>query len=150
MKAKKIFSLLPVTILMLNITLNSYGQENKNEPWKADQLMQPPELAKIINDEKAIQPVVLSIGPGAVIKGSVDIGAAKEDENIKKLKEQLSKYPKDAVIILYCGCCPFEHCPNIRPAFRLMSEMKFTNGKLLNLEHNIKIDWMNKGYPVQE
>ena len=91
---------------MLNITLNSYGQENKNEPWKADQLMQPPELAKIINDEKAKKPVVLSIGPGAVIKGSVDIGAAKEDENIKKLKEQLSKYPKGAVIILYCGCCP--------------------------------------------
>ena len=137
-------------MLLIALSINSYGQSVNNEPWTAAQLMQPAELSKIIKDEKAKQPIVLSIGPGAVIKGSVDIGAAKEEENIKKLKTQLSRYSKDAVIILYCGCCPFEHCPNIRPAFQLLNEMKFTNGKLLNLEHNIKIDWMNKGYPVQE
>jgi hypothetical protein len=27
--------------------------------------------------------------------------------------------------------------------------MRFTNYKLLDLPHNIKIDWINKGYPTQ-
>jgi len=50
--------------------------------------------------------------------------------------------------VIYCGCCPFEHCPNVRPAFQLLNEMKFTNQKLLNLSTNLKTDWIDKGYPV--
>ena len=150
MKTKNILLMLSASIIMTSLVLTSYGQYEKNEPWTIDQLMQPGELAKIITDKKAKQPIILSIGPGAVIKGSIDIGAAHEEESFKKLKEQLSNYSKDAAIVLYCGCCPFERCPNIRPAFQLLNEMKFTNAKLLNLEHNIKTDWMNKGYPVQD
>ena len=81
------------------------------------------------------------------IKNSIDIGPARDSLNIIKFKEQLSKLPKDAPIVIYCGCCPFEHCPNIRPAFALLNEMKFTRHKLLNIEHNIKTDWISKGYP---
>jgi alkanesulfonate monooxygenase len=40
-----------------------------------------------------------------------------------------------------------DRCPNIRPAFSLLNEMKFTHAHLLNLEHNIKTDWVAKGYP---
>lgn len=76
------------------------------------------------------------------------MGPAKEKENLEKFRQQLIKLPKDAQIIIYCGCCPFEHCPNIRPAFSLLNEMKFTNQKLLNLTHNIKIDWIDHNYPV--
>ena len=57
----------------------------------------------------------------------------------------LNKLDKNTEIVLVCGCCPFEHCPNIRPSFELMTEMKFTNQKLLNLSHNLKVDWINKG-----
>ncbi|HEY4149447.1 MAG TPA: rhodanese-like domain-containing protein, partial [Chitinophagaceae bacterium] len=80
--------------------------------------------------------------------GSIDIGPARDKDNLDKLKKQLLALPKDADIIIYCGCCPFEHCPNVRPAFSLLNEMQFTHHKLLNLEHNIKIDWISKGYPV--
>jgi thiosulfate/3-mercaptopyruvate sulfurtransferase len=63
------------------------------------------------------------------------------------MRQQLSKILKDARIVIYCGCCPLEHCPNVRPAFILLNDMKFTNAQLLNLEHNVKTDWIDKGYP---
>ena len=52
------------------------------------------------------------------------------------------------MVVVYCGCCPFEHCPNIRPAMAVLKEMNFTDYYLLNLLRNIKINWIDKGYPV--
>jgi len=115
--------------------------------WTNDQLLQPSELAATIKDNKEIS-VIFSIGPGAVIPHSRDMGMIKEEENMKKSKGELEALPRDTGIIIYCGCCPYEHCPNVRPAIELLREMKFTHYKLLDLPHNIKIDWINKGYPT--
>ena len=115
--------------------------------WTNDQLLQPSELAATIKDNKEIS-VIFSIGPGAVIPHSRDMGMIKEEENMKKFKGELEALPRDTGIIIYCGCCPYEHCPNVRPAIELLREMKFTHYKLLDLPHNIKIDWINKGYPT--
>lgn len=115
--------------------------------WTNDQLIEPSELSAIIKSGKNI-PVIVSVGPGAIITGSKDIGMVKETDNLKKFKEQLDSLSKDAPVIIYCGCCPFEHCPNVRPAIQLLKDMNFTSYKLLNLPHNIKIDWIDKGYPT--
>jgi len=115
--------------------------------WTNDQLLQPSELAATIKDNKEIS-VIFSIGPGAVIPHSRDMGMIKEEENMKKFRGELEPLPRDTSIIIYCGCCPYEHCPNVRPAIELLMEMKFTHYKLLDLPHNIKIDWINKGYPT--
>ena len=147
---KKQLRLFITVLLIVGISVNSIGQAANTEPWTENQLMPPAELAKVINDKNAPQPIVFSIGPDAIIKNSIDIGPAHEKEYISKFREALSKLPKDANIVIYCGCCPFEHCPNIRPAFQLLNEMKFTNQKLLSLQTNIKVDWINKGYPVSE
>ena len=117
--------------------------------WTNDQLLQPSELATALKDNKDVS-VILSIGPGAVIPHSKDMGMIKEEGNMKKFKQELESLPKDTSIIIYCGCCPYEHCPNVRPAIELLKEMKFTNYKLLDLPHNIKIDWINKGYPTAQ
>lgn len=117
------------------------------EPWTAKQLMAPADLAAMIHDPNAKKPVIICVGPGALIKGSLDMGPANEKENLEKLKQQLNKLSRDANVVIYCGCCPFEHCPNIRPAFTLINEMKFSNAHLLNIKHNIKTDWIAKGYP---
>ena len=116
--------------------------------WTSDQLIQPSELAATIKSNKEI-PIIFSVGPGAIIPHSKDICMVKEKENIKKLKEQLRSLPRDTQIVVYCGCCPYEHCPNVRPAIQLLKELKFTNYKLLDLPHNIKMDWINKGYPTE-
>jgi len=115
--------------------------------WTNDQLIEPAGLSAAIKANKEI-PVILSIGPGAIIPHSRDVGMIKEAENMTKFKDQLADLPKDTAIVVYCGCCPFERCPNVRPAIQLLKDMKFTNYKLLDLPHNIKIDWIDKGYPT--
>lgn len=129
------------------VTKVSIAQNPVN--WTTDQLLAPASLAQSIKNSKDV-PVILSIGPGAVIKNSIDIGSIKEQENLDSFKKQLTALPKDTSIVVYCGCCPFEHCPNVRPAIAAMKELKFTNYKLLNLEHNVKTDWLDKGYPSRQ
>ena len=140
--------LIVITLIMSSRVFSSFKKQQKDEPWTQKQLLKPADLVKTLNDPEAKQPYVFSIGPGAIIKASIDIGDAKNKENLNKLEQQLSKLPKDADIVIYCGCCPFDKCPNIRPAFTLLNEMKFTNQKLLSLQHNIKVDWIDKGFPI--
>ena len=149
MKTKTI-SFLVVSIVTATLALTLFSFEGGKEPWTQQQLLAPADLAKILNNPKSSQPVVFSIGPQAVIKGSIDIGPARDKANLNKLKERLEKMPKDANIVIYCGCCPFDRCPNVRPAFELLNKMQFSNHKLLNLPHNLKADWIDKGYPTNE
>jgi thiosulfate/3-mercaptopyruvate sulfurtransferase len=121
-----------------------------SEPWTNSQLMAPADLAAKLRHPETNKTLVYSVGPGALIRGSVDMGPAHVKENLDKLKQALEKLPKNADIVIYCGCCPFDKCPNIRPAFSLLVEMKFTNAHLLNIEHNIHTDWVAKGYPSVE
>ena len=142
--------LLASALLVSSLVFISFKKQQKEEPWTQGQLLDPSDLAETLNNSKTNQLYIYSIGPGATIKNSIDIGPGQNKENLDKLKEQLSKLAKDANIVIYCGCCPFKHCPNIRPAFTLLNEMKFTNQKLLNLSHNIKMDWIDKGFPVNQ
>ncbi|HYC29204.1 MAG TPA: rhodanese-like domain-containing protein [Chitinophagaceae bacterium] len=132
--------------LLVLICKTSAAQNPIN--WTNDQLVQPSELSATIKANKQL-PVIFSVGPGAVIPHSEEIGMVRETENLKKFKDQLANLPKDTQIVVYCGCCPYDHCPNVRPAIQLLKEMKFTNYKLLDLPHNIRIDWIEKGYPTQ-
>ncbi|WP_415158475.1 rhodanese-like domain-containing protein [Parafilimonas sp.] len=117
--------------------------------WTDKQLMQPSELAGIIkNNPKDV--TIISVGPFNTIPGAINVGMVSEQENMDKFKAQLSALNKDAKIVVYCGCCPYEHCPNVRPAIDALKQMKFTGFYLLNLPDNLKIDWINKGYPVTQ
>lgn len=122
----------------------------QTEPWTKEQLMKPATLAEILQDKKASKPVVYNIGPSGKIPGSVYIGATQEKENLKKLEKAIKLLPKNTEVVLYCGCCPFEHCPNIRPAFQLLKENKIQKPWLLDLPANLKADWIDKGYPIEE
>jgi hypothetical protein len=145
MKTSGVYSLL-ASVLTLFAFQQCKAQEPKPENWTSEQLMQPADLAQALNDNKNI-PLIYCVGPGVVIPHSIDIGMTDKPENIQKLKDSLNKVSRDANIVIYCGCCPFARCPNVRPAIALLKEMKFTNYHLLNLPHNIKTDWISKGYP---
>ena len=120
-----------------------------DEPWTDKQLKDPAVLAAAIADSKAPRPIIFNIGPVQQIKGAIAIGPASKNANLEKLKQQLAKLPVDKEVIIYCGCCPFSRCPNVRPAFELLQKMKFKNAKLLNLPSNLKDDWISKGYPLE-
>lgn len=134
---------------MLMFSSGMYAQQ-KQELWSNSQLLEPQNLADRINQNQTNNLVILSVGPDAIIKGSVDIGATVEQENLKKLKNYLKNVPKDKEVVIYCGCCPFDKCPNIRPAFKVLKDMGFKNPKLLNLPKNIKVDWLDKDYPTND
>jgi len=127
-----------------------FSSQGQNDPWTPQQLLAPADLAKVLNNPKAPQPIVFCIGMDAVIKGSINVGPAMKAENLNTLKQKLTKLPKDSQIVVYCGCCPFSRCPNIRPAMKLLQDMQFTNYKLLDLPQNVKVDWIDKGYPMCE
>ena len=122
------------------------GAQQPKANWTPQQLLEPSSLAEDLRSGKK-QPLIFSVGPGAVIPGSIQIGMTKEKENLQKLEQQIKKLPKDKPIVIYCGCCPFDHCPNVRPAIQMLKDLKFTHYQLLNLPHNIKQDWIAKGYP---
>ena len=145
----KIILLFSVVVALMFFAFNTSVRKDK-EPWSKEQLMEPADLAKIIIDASEKKLIIYSVGPGANIKGCIEMGAAQEKENLDKLKTALSKLDKNTEIVILCGCCPFEHCPNIRPSFELLNEMKFTNHKLLNLPKNLKVNWIDKGYPMND
>lgn len=143
---KKLLSIkLFVLTTILFFAIDSRGQNPVN--WTNKQLIEPSELAAAIKNQKTA-PMIFSVGPAATIPHSIDIGMVKDKPNLDKFKHELNKLPKQTKIVVYCGCCPYEHCPNVRPAIDVLKEMKFTNYFLLNLPNNIKKDWIDKGYPT--
>jgi hypothetical protein len=131
------------------VTCGRAADTDTGEPWTDKQLKEPAALAAAIKDPKAVKPVIFNIGPVNQIKGAIQIGAVSDDANLDLLRKKLAALPKDKEVVIYCGCCPFQRCPNVRPAFELLKELKFTNAKLLNLPNNLKTDWISKGYPVE-
>ena len=146
----KILIFLFVSIATSVFATNEFSSQGQNDPWTVQQLLAPADLAKVLNNPKSPQPLVFSIGMQAIIKGSIDIGPTMRAENLNVLKQKLNKLPKNSQIVVYCGCCPFSRCPNIRPAMELLKNMQFTNYKLLNLPDNVKVDWIDKDYPMNE
>lgn len=126
------------------------------EPWTERELVGVAELAKVIADSDSKKPIILDIGVasmlrgGLMIKGSTVIGPATDARNLEKLRTVASAYAKDAELVIYCGCCPFKDCPNIRPAFKLLKEMKFTRLKLLDIPKNLAADWITPGFPTEK
>ncbi len=149
MKTKSLTFLLLLVVTSVFAT-TEFSCQGQSDPWTPQQLLAPADLAKVLNNPKAAQPIIYSIGMQAIVKGSIDIGPAMRAENLNTLKQKLGKLPKNSQIVVYCGCCPFSRCPNVRPAMELLKSMQFTNYKLLNLPQNVKVDWIDKGYPMSE
>lgn len=114
----------------------------------------PEDLAKQLQSARSV-PLIFNVGPHTLyeqahIRGSEYIGATSSEEGRAKLRERVKSLPKNTAIVLYCGCCPWEHCPNIRPAFAELQQLGFTNVKTLYVAHNIGADWVDKGYPTEK
>ena len=117
-----------------------------------ERVIQPEELARIIHDPGKDKPVILQVGSRVLfeqahIPGSEYIGAASTEAGLQSLKKRVEALPKNQAIVLYCGCCPWNHCPNVQPADKALSSWGFTNVKTLYIGTNFGVDWVQKGYP---
>ena len=116
-------------------------------------LIQPQELASILQATKA-KPLILNIGPRmlynqAHIPGAEYIGAGSDAQGREALRTRVKSLPKKQTIVLYCGCCPWSHCPNVHPAYKELFELGYTNVKVLYIANNFGADWVDRGYPTE-
>jgi thiosulfate/3-mercaptopyruvate sulfurtransferase len=137
----------------LSLALFAQSPANAPDPWKDSDLIQPQALAARLTSS-APKPRILYVGfpilyRSTHISGAELAGPASKPDGLQLLKESAAKLPRDQELIIYCGCCPWDHCPNVRPAFRLLHEMGFTRLKLVTIPTNLSTDWITKGYPVE-
>ncbi len=126
-----------------------------DDPWTADRLLEAGQLAKIVSDQHNHSPLILYVGPAVLYKkahvpGAKSIGPASKPDGLKNLQREAQTLGRDGELVLYCGCCPWKVCPNIRLAFKTLQNMGFKRVKVLYLPHNFKLDWANKGFPVRQ
>ena len=118
------------------------------------QLIQPQDLLAALQSAAA-KPAVLYVGPRflyaqAHIRGAEFIGAPSDPRSLGSLRKRVAALARNSRIVLYCGCCPWEHCPNIRPAYKELQKMGFTNARVLYLANSFGTDWVDKGYPIEK
>lgn len=116
-------------------------------------IMQATELAQAL--KKSARPLVFYVGPEMFyqqghIPGAEFLGPAERPQGLKKLQVRAASLARNSSIVIYCGCCPWSHCPNIHPAYNELKKMGFTHLRVLYLQTSFGTDWAEKGYPVQK
>lgn len=112
--------------------------------------VQPKELAAHL-DSKA---VIFHVGPNVLyrskhIPGAIYAGPASKPEGLSLLRAAAASLPRTREIVIYCGCCPWDRCPNIQPAIDTLKQMGFAKVKALYLQNNFATDWIEHQYPVE-
>lgn len=123
--------------------------------WAAEPaLIEPKELAGQLAAHRSTM-TIFQVGPNVLyrskhIPGAIYAGPANRAEGLALLRAEVSKLPRDREIVVYCGCCPWDHCPMIHPAADLLRQMGFPHVRALDLPDSFKTNWVDQGYPVEE
>ena len=122
------------------------------DPWSKSDLLEPVALAKAI--QSGNPPVVLRVAFPVLYRSkhilhAIEAGPGSKPEGIEALKKAVAHLPKDADIVIYCGCCPMLKCPNVRPAYRTLKELGYTHVRVTDIPTNMHADWYSKDYPSE-
>ena len=125
------------------------------DPWAAKQTVQAADFVKELQQEKDPYPTVIYVGvktlyEGGHIPGAVFYGPGSTEQGLADLKKFAAALPKNSDVVLYCGCCPLEKCPNLRPAFSTLKDSGFARLRVLLLPTSFNTDWVEKGFPVHK
>ena len=148
-RALGIAALLAAACALLAFTATSTHADT--DPWTKAQTVQPADLVKELANPNGA-PTVICVGfrrlySAAHIQGAQYHGTAGNDEGLKELTAWAAEIPRSTNLVIYCGCCPMERCPNIRPAFKALQELGFKNLRVLLLQQDFATDWVDKGFP---
>src|SRR5690606_39811665 len=82
-----------------------------------EKLVQPAEWAARLKDGSATGTLMLHVGfrtmfDQAHIPGSEYAGPGNTGAGLQVLRERVAGLQKDTPILIYCGCCPWDRCPN--------------------------------------
>ncbi len=142
-------------MLLILLQVHSAFAEKEHVPASSiptADLIQPADLAATLQFASP-KPLIFQVGSHilfaeAHIPGAEYAGPTNQDAGLQILKDRVATLPKDTPIVLYCGCCPWDRCPNIASAYNLLHGMGFTHLKVLYIADNFGTDWFAKGYPV--
>ncbi len=130
-------------------------QKQSPEPWTSAQIVQAGALAHELDDKNGAALTVVYVGfhtlfSGGHIPGAAFQGSASTEKGLGDLKKWAHRLPRTTNLVIYCGCCPFGKCPNVRPAFTALSGTGFKKLRVLVLPTGLVADWANKGFPLQK
>src|SRR5207249_10024224 len=135
-RTSMVISLLTFVLALVLISLPLpaiHGQEKKNaDPWASSETMQPAQLAKILTDKYVSVPTVIFVGfrslyVGGHVPNASFHGTTSTEQGLAELKAWATSLPRSTELVIYCGCCPMDKCPNIRPAYTTLSNMGLRN-----------------------
>ena len=138
--------------LLTLLALVSIALAHQASSIPSSRLIKPEELVKALQSP-GDKPLIIQVGSHilysqAHIPGSEYIGPAASAKGIDQLRKRVASLPRNTSIVLYCGCCPWDHCPNVKPADDALLSLGFTNIKVLYIANNFGSDWLDKGHPV--
>jgi hypothetical protein len=143
---------LQISSFTMSLGLLKFAAADQRDPWPAAALMEPAELADNLRSSDESVHVICVAFPVLYrqrhIASAVLAGPTSKPEGLAALDSALENLKKKDLVVLYCGCCPMQQCPNIRPAYIAAKKRDFQNIRVLNLRTNFHTDWMAKGYPV--
>ncbi len=124
------------------------------EPWPKSAILEPAALAETLRSPSAKAPVIVCVAFPVLYRSkhivhAIYAGSGSKPEGIDALKKAVAGLAKDSDIVIYCGCCPMEKCPNIRPAYRALKDMGFAHVRVLDIPTNMHTDWYSKDYPSE-
>jgi thiosulfate/3-mercaptopyruvate sulfurtransferase len=142
-----------VTLAAVGLMFASFCLAYQAGSIPALRLINPEELAKILQSSQNEKPIVIQVGfrslyEQAHIPGTEYVGPASGSSGLQELRKRVESLPRTRFIVIYCGCCPWSHCPNLKPAADALQAMGFKNFKVLYIANNFGTDWVDKGYPV--
>jgi thiosulfate/3-mercaptopyruvate sulfurtransferase len=134
-------------------TSASAGASASAESLPQSALVEPQDLEKTLQSSTGAKPLILQIGFDVLyrqghIPGSEYAGPGSKEDGLQGLRKRLESVPRDKFIVLYCGCCPWDHCPNVKPAYDAVREMGFRNVRVMHVDQNFGTNWINQGFPV--
>jgi len=122
-------------------------------PWTSDEALAPADLAATVRAGTS-QPTIVYVGYQALfraghIPGATFHGPASQAAGLTDLKEWAAQLAKDRPVVLYCGCCPLDDCPNVAPAYEALKQLGLTKVQVLVVPVSFAVDWVDKGYPIE-
>ncbi len=153
--ASRWLGVLAISLICAAVLLQPFTRaQNLTDPWSTAQTVQPNDLVKELADAKSA-PTVVYVGfqrlyTAGHIKGAQFHGSGGSSDGLAQLKTWAAGLPRSTNLVIYCGCCPLERCPNLRPAFTALQEMGFTKLRALILPTSFAADWADKGLPYEK
>jgi thiosulfate/3-mercaptopyruvate sulfurtransferase len=149
---------LPGVLAWVMLTPSTQGQTPRAaaDPWSASQLVEPADFARELAAAKPDSRLrIVYVGfrtlfEGGHVPSATFHGTASTEAGLASLKAWAASLPRSTDVVIYCGCCPFDRCPNIRPAFVLFRDLGFTHLRVLALRTSFAADWAGKNYPMEK